>query len=409
MASSGKVGRSPEPGAAAAPEQEAPAAMPAGRGSLVSRWRRWRNRKVALPAFQSWAAGHPLTRGRTRADGERLFDLVAGFVHSQVLFALVELDLLAELMDAAETAERLAARHRMDPHRMAALLKAAVALDLLEMTPEGFQTARLGAAATGVPGLQDMIRHHAVFYRDMADPLALLRGEAETELARFWPYVFGAGGSDRAVPGDVAARYSELMAESQALVAEETLRAVDFPGIPRVMDVGGGTGAFLAALGRAVPGPSLELFDLPAVAPAAQARLEEAGLAGRVTIATGSFREDPLPRGADAITLVRVLYDHADETVAALLSSCLDTLPPGGRLIVSEPMTGAERPQRAGDAYFAFYCMAMRTGRARSPHEIMGLMGEAGFEAIRRRPTRRPFVTSVVEARKPFSSKLRDR
>jgi len=138
------------------------------------------------------------------------------------------------------------------------------------------------------------------------------------------------------------------------------------------MDVGGGTGAFLTAVGQAAAGPKLVLFDLPEVAPAARARFEAAGLSGRVTIVPGSFRDDPLPRGADAISLVRVLYDHADETVAQLLRAVHAALPPGGRVIVSEPMAGASRPERAGDVYFAFYCMAMQTGRARAPGEIAG-------------------------------------
>lgn len=368
-------------------------------GGWLARYRAWRNRKVADRAFQSWAAAHPLTRRRTRADGEHLFDLVAGFVNAQVLFALVELDLLAELMAAPATADSLAARHRLEPHRMAALLNAAVALGLMETAgAAGYQTSRLGAAAVGVPGLADMIRHHAVFYRDMADPVALLRGEAETELARFWPYVFGAQGP---VPADVAARYSELMSESQGLVAEETLRVVDLSGIRRLMDVGGGTGAFLEAVGRAVPGPQLVLFDLPAVVPAATRRFESAGLGTRTEIVAGSFRDGALPAGADAVSLVRVLYDHADATVARLLEAVHAALPPGGRVIVSEPMTGGNSPHRAGDVYFAFYCMAMRTGRARSPDEIAGALRAAGFEAVAPRPTARPFVTSVIEARKP--------
>jgi demethylspheroidene O-methyltransferase len=104
-----------------------------------------------------------------------------------------------------------------------------------------------------------------------------------------------------------------------------------------------------------------------------------------------------------------VLYDHADDTVAKLLGAVFAALPPGGRLIVSEPMTGAEGPERAGDVYFAFYCMAMRTGRARAPGEIARLLQEAGFESVNRRGTARPFVTSVVEARKPVADWLKQR
>lgn len=371
-------------------------AVPDGTPARASRgfnWRRWRNRKIASPAFQSWASRFPLTRGRSRRDGERLFDLVSGFVYSQVLWAVVDLDLPEALCDAPCTAAALAARCRMPEDRMAALCQAATALGLFERVGGGYQLAPLGAALMGVPGLVGMVRHHDVFYRDMEDPVAILRGEKETELARFWPYVFGAGAAENP---EVADRYSQLMAESQTLVAEETLRTVSFDGITHLLDVGGGTGAFLAAVGAAYPGLSMTLFDLPAVVPAAEARFRDAGMADRVTITAGSFRDQPLPEGADAVSLIRVLYDHSDETVRALLARVHATLPPGGRLIVSEPMSGGARPERAGDAYFAFYCMAMQTGKARSQARIAELMTEAGFQAIERPRSGRPFVTSVV-------------
>ncbi|MGY6632964.1 MAG: methyltransferase [Alkalilacustris sp.] len=372
-------------------------------------WAAWRNRLVASPRFQSWASRFPLTRGHARREGEAMMDLVGGFVAAQVLQALVSLDLLEDLLETPRDADSLGARHGIAPQRMAALLDAGVALRLLERTPHGWRTATRGAALVGVPGLQGMIRHHDVFYRDMADPVALLRGEVDTGLARFWPYVFGAGG---AVDPEVTARYSALMEESQGLVAEETLRAVSLRGVRRLMDVGGGTGAFLRAAGRAWPGVGLQLFDLPTVAEVARRRFAEEGFDvgrdGRVTITPGSFRDDPLPRGADAISLVRVLYDHDDATVRALLSAVLDSLPPGGRLIVSEPMAGDARPQMSGNVYFAFYCMAMRTGRARSGDEIAGLLRAAGFVDIARPSTRRAFLTSVVTARAPATPSQAD-
>jgi demethylspheroidene O-methyltransferase len=165
------------------------------------------------------------------------------------------------------------------------------------------------------------------------------------------------------------------------------------------MDVGGGSGAFLAAVASAYPKLRATLFDLPEVVPSAEERFRRAGLADRVTVTGGSFRDGPLPVGADAISLVRVLYDHADETVALLLARVREALPPGGRLVISEPMTGGDRPSRPGDTYFALYTMSMGTGRTRAPAEIAGLLKAAGFADVAVRPTKRPFVTSVVEAR----------
>jgi demethylspheroidene O-methyltransferase len=190
------------------------------------------------------------------------------------------------------------------------------------------------------------------------------------------------------------------MAQSQTLVAEEALAALDLTGVRQLLDVGGGTGAFLAAAGRANPKLGLHLFDLPVVVDGARARFVEHGLTDRATITGGSFRTDALPQGADAVSLVRVLYDHSDDTVRMLLAKVHAALAGGGRLIVAEPMSGGDRPMRSTDAYFAVYCMAMRTGRVRSAGEIANLLTEAGFLDVRPVKTSRPFITGVVTARK---------
>ena len=125
------------------------------------------------------------------------------------------------------------------------------------------------------------------------------------------------------------------------------------------------------------------------------------GLRGRVALHGGSFRDGAIPEGADAISLIRVLYDHDDDTVRALLAKVHAALPEGGRLVISEPMSGGKRPERAGDVYFAFYTMAMGTGRVRSAERIGEMCREAGFGNIRAPKARRPFITSVLTCAKP--------
>ena len=340
----------------------------------------------------------PVLRHIARHEGEALFDLTAGFVNAQMLMALVELRVLHILKDGAQSAERVAQHCDIPVDRMQILLQAGAALRLLRrQNDDRFALAMRGASLLGVPGLEAMVRHHRALYADLADPVAFLRGGKPTELAQFWPYVFGAQG---AVDPAVTATYSDLMADSQGLVAEDTLRMVDLRRVQRLLDVGGGTGAFLTAVGAAYPALKLELFDLPVVVPHAAARFAKAGQADRATIHPGSFRDDSLPRGADAISLIRVLYDHSDSTVAQLLSAVLDTLPPGGRLIISEPMSGGANPDRATDVYFSVYTLAMQTGRTRSGAEIAALLTATGFVNISIHWGFRPFITSVVTAEK---------
>lgn len=332
----------------------------------------------------------PIIKRFVRLEGQAMFDLVAGFCHSQVLQALVKLEVIDLLVERPLSTVELSRRCQVPIERIEVLLNAGSAIGLLKNRKGSWSVTIRGAALSGVPGLNEMIAHHDVLYRDLADPVAFFRGETETELADFWPYVFGAGAAE---DPSLARRYSALMADSQKLVAQDTLSIASFGGVKTLMDVGGGTGAFLKELGDAHPAIRRTLFDLPAVVE----HVSENG----IQVCPGSFRDDPLPQGFDMITLVRVLYDHSDETVRGLLSAVKTALPVGGRILISEPMTGGGAPTRAGDAYFALYCMAMRTGKARSQAQVSELLVEAGFDDIRCHRAPRPYVTSVVEAVNP--------
>jgi demethylspheroidene O-methyltransferase len=358
----------------------------------------WLTRLARSPRFHRLAARIPGLSHFARSEGRALFDIMQGFVRSQVLTALVETGVLERLADHPLDTPRLASASGLPPDRAQVLLQAAAALGLLKRKGSLWHLAPRGAAFLAVPGLSAMVRHNKVLYRDLTDPTEFFRDKTDPDLGRFWPYVFGAGAAQ---DPETARKYSQLMADSQGLVAADTLRMVRLGGIRHLMDVGGGTGAFLTAVGAAYPDLLLTLIDLPAVVPEAEARFRSAGLTPRTMIHPGSFRDGPLPRGADAISLVRVLYDHTDETVRTLLASCFAALPPKGRLIISEPMSGGPQPDPSTDVYFSIYTLAMGTGQTRSPDRISTLLSEAGFKAIRTRPGFRPFVTSVVEAHRP--------
>jgi demethylspheroidene O-methyltransferase len=121
----------------------------------------------------------------------------------------------------------------------------------------------------------------------------------------------------------------------------------------------------------------------------------------RLTLCPGDFRADPFPAGPDTISLIRVLYDHSDASVLSLVTKVFNALPSGGMILISEPMSGGDRPDPATDVYFAIYTLAMRTGRTRSAAEIAEVLRGAGFQGLRVRPGDRPYVTSAITANKP--------
>jgi demethylspheroidene O-methyltransferase len=374
------------------------AVPPPGARPWREAWARWRNRLLASPRFRHWAAGFPLTRPIARRRAAALFDLVAGFVYSQVLLACVRLRLFDLLADGALTTAQVAHRTGLDEAASERLLAAAVALQLVERHGGGrWGLGVLGATLVGDRAIVAMVEHHAALYADLADPVALLRGEVDqTQLARYWPYAVD--DAPGALAADRVATYSALMSASQPLVAAEILDAVSLRGHRVLLDVGGGEGTFLRAAATRAPHLGLMLFDLPAVAARARDRLAASGLAVRSTVHGGDFLNDPLPRGADVATLVRVVHDHSDAGAQRLLRNVFEALPPGGRLVLAEPMAEAPGAAAMGDAYFGFYLLAMRRGRPRTPAELTQMLQAAGFERVSVIPTRQPLQTGLISA-----------
>ncbi|MDX2276583.1 MAG: methyltransferase [Hyphomonadaceae bacterium] len=354
-------------------------------------WINWRNTLLSSPKFQRFAADFWPIRAIAHRRTDALFDLVAGFVYAQILHACVQLNVLTKLKDGPLEARVLADSAELPAPAMERLLRAAAALELVEHVGDRFALGAHGAALLGNAGLADMIRHHDKLYADLADPVGLLRRGRGEHLAGYWPY---ATSSDPGAAGASAvADYSALMGATQPAVAADIIDAYSMRQHRIVMDVGGGEGAFLAALSARWPHLQLRLFDLPAVAERATRNLPS------VTVFGGDFLSDPLPLGADLITLVRILHDHDDEGVVRLLQAARAALAPGGVLLIAEPMSAAPRPDRVAEAYFGLYLLAMGRGRARSPVLLRAWLKQAGFRRTRMLRVRTPALLRVLVAK----------
>lgn len=362
--------------------------------SLPDRLFAWRDWLVSQPGFQRFAARFPLTRPIADAQSRAVFDLCAGFVYSQVLAAVVELDLLPRLAAGPLSASDLGCQAGLTPEAMERLLRAATALGLVATRSGGrYGLGMRGAALLGNPGAVEMVRHHRLLYRDLADPVALLRGEGESAALRaFWPYATG----PRDGQGEAVASYSRLMAESLSLVIDDVLAAYPFAKHRQMMDVGGGTGRFARTVLAHVPALSARVVDLPGVVAAAAATPGPAE--PRLQFMAGDAIAGPLPAGADLATLIRVLHDHDDAHALAILRNIRAALPPGGTLLIAEPMAGIRGAERMADAYFGLYLLAMGSGRTRTPENITGMLENAGFRDVRPLRMPRPLLASAISA-----------
>jgi demethylspheroidene O-methyltransferase len=365
--------------------------------SWFDRLRAYRNRLITDAGFQRWALANPLARPLAAKGARTVFDLCAGFVYSQVLFSCVRLRLFDLLREGPQSAEALAGRVSLTPEATVRLLEAALSLNLVERwSGSRYGLSALGAALAASPAALALIEHQPIAYADLQDPISLLRRDgAGRRVAEYWPY--SAAPQPKELSSEQVAAYSALMAASQPAVAEQALDAYPMERHRVLLDVGGGEGAFLAAAAERAPDLKLMLFDLPAVTQRAKERLGNAGLLERALLHSGDFLKDPLPQGADIISLVRIVHDHDDESALALLRNVRKALPSDGALLIVEAMSGVKGAEPV-TAYYSFYTLAMGRGEPRTAAQIGALLKKAGFAHIRQLRTRLPLLTSAIVA-----------
>ena len=388
--------------------QSASSSRPAWRDRLDA----WMDRKLTDPSFSRWAAGNIFTRWITRRRAQQVFDVMAGFVYSQVLLACVRLRVLELVNEAPRTLDELAQICQVPASGLQRLINSAVALRLLSLRGQGrYGLGPLGAPVAGHPGIRAMIEHHAVLYHDMQDPVALLRDQmSDGQMMAYWPYVEtqGAGRQAQQTPSsnpraweqEKVSRYSQLMSASQPFVVDEVLATYSFAQHKCVLDVGGGQGTFVSRLAGHAPHLKLKLFDLPQVADLARGHFNTQSLAGRIEAFGGDFLKDALPVGADLVTLVRVAHDHPDAHVNTILRAIFNALPAGGTLLLTEPMAQAANDAPLGDAYFHFYLLAMGSGRLRTAQELSDMILAAGFARVESLKNAMPLQTQILVAKK---------
>lgn len=222
----------------------------------------WRNKLLSNRRFRSIIQSTPLLRKFAQHQANKLFSQVTGFVHTQVLLACVELGVLEKIAGSPLTAKALAVRCDIPTERMQVLLLAAESLSLVQKNKSGqYAQGQLGAVLESDPGIKAMIAHHQALYKDLSDPVALLRDpEKQTELSQYWAYASNENAENSAT--SEVERYTGLMGSSQSMVSEQILGSWTPKRADSLLDVGGGDGHFVEAVAAQHANLRLGLFGL---------------------------------------------------------------------------------------------------------------------------------------------------
>jgi len=188
--------------------------------------------------------------------------------------------------------------------------------------------------------------------------------------------------------GDLYAKAMEATRDGFARCAD----AYDFSTARRIVDVGGGHGAFCLEILSRYPTLQAISFDLPDVVAGADCARHPAS--ARLEFAGGDALA-AVPAGADIYLTSTVLRCLDDEHCARVLRNVRDAMPDGARLAAFE-MVMPEARDNLAIGMADVVARVVYGGRDRTEREFDSLFERAGLRRTRTLPTRG--LLSVVEA-----------
>ncbi|MGE0799528.1 MAG: methyltransferase [Lautropia sp.] len=330
-----------------------------------------------------------------------LMGLSTGFWAFKTLAAAHELDLFSRLAGGTGiTAAGLADALGLQPRPAEMLLTGCAALGLLEKADGRYRNTPLSEAylVRGKPyyfggfvqmadqrlyagwgRLAEALRTNRPTTWDPAVQSSLFDGEDPRMLAFFW----------------------EAMHSLSAMTARKLGEAVDFGQFRRLLDIGGGSGAYDIELCKQYGELRATVLDLPHVAAIAAGKIAEAGLSDRIETTGGSFFE-PLPKDHDVHLLSMILHDWDEANDRALLRRSFEALPSGGAVVITELLVDDEKTGPAPAALMSLN-MLIETegGRNYAPAEYSAWAEEAGFRQVETVWFDAPAANGAVIGRKP--------
>lgn len=328
--------------------------------------------------------------------GMRLMSYITGHWVAAAVYAAARLGLADQLRDGPRSSDAVAAAVGGDASAVYRLMRALATLGVFR------ETSSRTFALTDVGQLlradhPESMRSMALFqgapphWRGWGNFLHSVR-TGESAFAA----VHGQGFFDYCqTDPEFSAAFNGAMTGMSAMAAQAVVKAYDFSGVNRLVDVGGGHGYLLTRILQATPGLRGCVFDLPHVVAGARDVIAAAGVQDRCETAGGSFFESVPP--ADAYISKHIIHDWDDEHSINILRTMRASLAPGGRVLLVEMVLTGENRHALGTLIDLEMLHATHGGRERTTEEYAALFAAAGLRLQRIVTTESLF--SVLEAR----------
>lgn len=321
---------------------------------------------------------------------DELRQKIVAFQHSRVILTGFELGVFTVLGDGGKTSAQVASEIGADPRATDRLLNALCAIGICEKTKDVFSN---GAAAASL-----LVKGKPEFMAELFHTNNLWdTWNTMTEAVR-------KGGPARSRPindrGEAWLKnFIGAMHARAYRNAPEVIRLLDLSNVSRVIDVGGGSGAYAMAFVRAQSDIRVTVFDLPNVAPLTRDYVKKEGLSDRIDTVIGDYLRDDLGNGFDVGFLSAIVHSNSVDENKKLIKKVFLALKPKGQIVVQEFIVDENRTSPPMAAIFALNMLVSTdAGDTFTESEVRSWLEEAGFGDVARKDT--PFGTTLIVGRK---------
>ncbi len=304
---------------------------------------------------------------------DELNELIRGFMPSRVVLTALELDVFTAV-GKGRSAEQVADGIHSSTRATEMLLNALVSLKLLEKH-DGVYCNSSVAARFLVEGTPNSARTAQLHMANMWRRWSKLTDAVRTGTA------VEAGRENGWVKSFIAAMDHTARGRARAVA-----QAVELNGEKRMLDLGGGSGAYSIAFTKASPTLHTEIVDLPEVLAITQEHIRQAGLSDRISTRAGDMLNLPLEQASyDLVLLSAICHMFSPQENRRLLSRAYSALAPHGRLVISDFILDADKTSPRFAALFSLNMLAGTHGGASySEPEYEEWLKAAGFGAVKR-------------------------
>jgi 2-polyprenyl-3-methyl-5-hydroxy-6-metoxy-1,4-benzoquinol methylase len=183
-----------------------------------------------------------------------------------------------------------------------------------------------------------------------------------------------------------------------AYLASGVVKAVNLKGFKSLLDIGGASGIYTAALVKANPHLKAAVFEKPPVDKVAQYSLKKLKMNDKINVVAGDVFKDTLPDGYDVHFISHVLHDWDLPEVKTILRNSYHHLKSGGMIVLHDAHINKTKTGPLSVAEYSVLLMFLSEGKCYSIDEMQELLTEIGFKDIKYKPT--ILNRSIITARK---------